>query len=646
MAARALQRMQLQPAVLQRLSERNITTARDLLLSTHIDLVEVLDLNPDEVERLVQHVSSTIIPQPVTVLDLHRSSMSQASHLATHLQDLDHVLKGGIPCGGITELVGPGGVGKTQLCLMLSVSALLASAASAAPPSNSQPGTVLYIDTEKKFSTSRLVEIAQRRWPADFASQAAVQALTQRLLVITPTSSADLLARLMALESTIIDHSVRLIVIDSIAAFARSEFDRAQIAERQQTLGQQAAALKYLAEAFRIPVLVTNQVTTRIQGPAGYAFDATSSSHAPETSGQSHLTAALGTMWAHAVNTRLVLETAGGARFTKIAKCPSAPNAVFAYAVTASGLELQPDVPVPVILQGSCVDMAIANEIEFEPEMVADIHIISEAPKASEFRSTHRAQPSHQCEHLLQQGASSDVYLQRERMAMAVRLGYDCVAVAHQAKDRLTEQDRCSIEPFDEAALAAAAQAFSTNSPILASYDILAVQPLSERVMHQACTSLDVDIIALDMSRRMPFKFRPATIKAALSRGIHFEICYSTALRDDSARRNLFSHVAGLVRATRGQGIVVSSGARAAFDLRGPYDVLNLATLFGLHEGHAKAALTSRCQAVVEHARLRKAYKGAIRIDRVPLAAAGSEPGYMMVGASLSLCIDHTPGRK
>jgi hypothetical protein len=59
----------------------------------------------------------------------------------------------------------------------------------------------------------------------------------------------------------------------------------------------QASRLKYLAETFSIPVLVTNQVTTRIGGGGG---------------GGGHLTAALGTLWAHAVNTRLVLELAQG----------------------------------------------------------------------------------------------------------------------------------------------------------------------------------------------------------------------------------------------------------------------------------------------------------------------------------------------
>jgi RAD51-like protein 1 len=66
-------------------------------------------------------------------------------------------------------------------------------------------------------------------------------------------------------------------------------------------LSVQASRLKYLAEAFSIPILVTNQVTTYIGDSSGGG------------GGGGHLTAALGTLWAHAVNTRLVLESVQGA---------------------------------------------------------------------------------------------------------------------------------------------------------------------------------------------------------------------------------------------------------------------------------------------------------------------------------------------
>ena len=40
-----------------------------------------------------------------------------------------------------------------------------------------------------------------------------------------------------ALEASIIDHNVKLVVVDSIAALARSEFSRDKIVDRQQLLG-------------------------------------------------------------------------------------------------------------------------------------------------------------------------------------------------------------------------------------------------------------------------------------------------------------------------------------------------------------------------------------------------------------------------
>lgn len=56
---------------------------------------------------------------------------------------------------------------------------------------------------------------------------------------------------------------IKLIVLDSIAALLRTEFgggEAAALAARGEMLGQQAALLKAVAEANRIPVVVTNQV--------------------------------------------------------------------------------------------------------------------------------------------------------------------------------------------------------------------------------------------------------------------------------------------------------------------------------------------------------------------------------------------------
>jgi RAD51-like protein 1 len=244
---------------------------------------------------------------------------------------------------------GPAGAGKTQLCKQLTVCAQLPVL------HGGMGGGVIYIDTEAKFSAARLDEIARARWPDRFATDAALEALTRGVVVFTPTTSAELLARLDGLEKLIIERGAKLVVVDSIAgasraacacwndrmellltcmcvssafvhlhtpplALMRSEYGREQLAERQTALGQQASRLKQLAEAFRIPIVVTNQVTAvRLSGVGGGAFEHYSNPDAGATGSDAHIAAALGTKWAHDVNTRLALEvTADGERLITV----------------------------------------------------------------------------------------------------------------------------------------------------------------------------------------------------------------------------------------------------------------------------------------------------------------------------------------
>lgn len=129
---------------------------------------------------------------------------------------------------------------------------------------------------------------------------------------------------------------VKLVIIDSIASLLRAEFGgRDGAIRRAEMLGQQISLLKQLAERMQIVVLVTNQVTTiMIMGDD----DATAGRGGarPSTSGPT-LGAALGVKWAHAVNTRLQLESAGGERWVCIAKSPMAPAVRVPYVIEGGG---------------------------------------------------------------------------------------------------------------------------------------------------------------------------------------------------------------------------------------------------------------------------------------------------------------------
>jgi RAD51-like protein 1 len=328
MSGRRLARVGLENDIVNGLSARGVNTARELLELTAEDISELLDVSLQDAKAVQSRVAQTVCPEPVTVLALLQRRATEPHHLSFDLKPLDEALRGGIPVGGITELVGPAGVGKTQFCKQLAVRVQL-------PVSEGGlGGSVIFIDTESRFSAARLVEIARTRWPQRFASDEAAEALARNVVLFSPASSAELQQRLESLEATIIERGARLVIVDSIAALVRSEFGRERLVERQALLGEQAARLKVLAEAFRIPVLVTNQVTTKSGERA--AFDAARSRDvAPGADVDAVVSAALGTKWAHDVNLRLALEQgdATGQRYVSIAKSSSAPPLRFPYEV-------------------------------------------------------------------------------------------------------------------------------------------------------------------------------------------------------------------------------------------------------------------------------------------------------------------------
>ena len=65
------------------------------------------------------------------------------------------------------------------------------------------------------------------------------------------------------------------------------------------------------------------------------------------------------------------------------------------------------------------------------------------------------------------------------------------------------------------------------------------VRPTSEKLLQQACSSLDCDLISLDLSVRHMYHFKPRILGLGITRGLKFEICYASSIHDLSARRNL-----------------------------------------------------------------------------------------------------------
>ncbi|RWR76874.1 hypothetical protein CKAN_00533700 [Cinnamomum micranthum f. kanehirae] len=238
----------------------------------------------------------------------------------------------------------------------------------------------------------------------------------------------------------------------------------------------------------------------------------------------------------------------------------------------------------------------------------------------------------------------------------AMELGYSGVAYNRTIKGVMSESDRCQIPLFPLSSLLKAAPALSSTvrfhrellgvrldspfrqytrltvavetaihasalnsgNPILKTYDLVAVRPLNQAAFDQACKVSAVDLISIDFSQKLPFRLKFPMVKAAIERGIHFEVTYSHLISDVKARSQILSGAQLLVDWTRGKNIIIASAAPTANELRGPYDVANLSSLLGLSMERAKAAVSKNCRSLIANALRKKQYhKETVRIEQI-----------------------------
>ncbi|KAK1588742.1 hypothetical protein Q3G72_026576 [Acer saccharum] len=352
MANKLICEMRLPKSIANIFAARNIITAKDALSLTEFELMELLDVGLSDVKSALAHISEIVSPPYQTALLLMEQRVRNeqlGGHLPTRLKGLDAALCGGIPFGVLTEVVGPAGIGKTQFCLKLSLLASLPA------HYGGLDGRVIYIDVESKFSSRRMIEIGARSFPEIFHLKGMAQEMAGRILVLRPTSLSEFTERFDLKEDSI-SLSLRN---DSVGLEAAKSFKAVLIGDNIRSLAecliacyrkprmlQLGTMIWSLAEFSRIPVVVTNQVRSQNRDEScPYSFQVQDKGKTKEDSTryESHLVAALGIHWAHAVTIRLVLEAKSGQRFIKVAKSPISPPLAFPFIITSSGISLLTD---------------------------------------------------------------------------------------------------------------------------------------------------------------------------------------------------------------------------------------------------------------------------------------------------------------
>ncbi|KAM4525866.1 ribonuclease P protein subunit p30 isoform 1-T1 [Fundulus diaphanus] len=227
----------------------------------------------------------------------------------------------------------------------------------------------------------------------------------------------------------------------------------------------------------------------------------------------------------------------------------------------------------------------------------------------------------------------ADTKRMKSLIETAAHLGFSTVAINYVFEPKAKKQEVPSPMPISEligklpmvqghscpirvlnrlTVVMSEASHFRPNASEYRPFDLLAVQPTTEKLFHAACMLCDVDIICILVTERLPFFFKRAPINGSIDRGVVFEVSYASALRDITMRRYTIANAVCLMESCKGKNVILSSAAEKALELRGPYDIVNLGVLFGLSDTDSKEAVTSTCRAVLLHAEARKTASGIV----------------------------------
>ncbi|KOB74003.1 Ribonuclease P [Operophtera brumata] len=155
------------------------------------------------------------------------------------------------------------------------------------------------------------------------------------------------------------------------------------------------------------------------------------------------------------------------------------------------------------------------------------------------------------------------------------------------------------------------------QSENLKKYDIIAVVPKTLSAFQYACGSMDIDMISLETNCRIPFKVNRKLYRQAIERGIFFELTYSPAIRDSTARKNIITTAHNYYAVGKSKNIVITSGAESYMHLRGVHDVISIGFLFGLNSNESMESIRSNARTLILKAEGRRHGKHHMVIQTV-----------------------------
>jgi len=295
--------------IASKLRAAGYTTIEAIAVTPPLEIAEKTKLGFNTILK-IQNAARKMLSTDFRTAQEYYEIRKNMKRCTTGCKKLDEILGGGVETQALTELIGEYGSGKTQICMMLSVTAQLPY------EKGGLEGKVAFIDTEGTFMPERIYQIASGLGlePSEVASN---------ILVARAFNSSHQCLLIDRLFTLCPENNVKLVIVDSMISHFRGEYiGRETLSERQQKLNQYLHKLIRLAEAYNLAVVITNQVQSN---PAAFYGD----SNRP----------AGGNVMAHACTHRVYLRRGSkGVRVAKIIDSPYLPEREAYFRITEKGI--------------------------------------------------------------------------------------------------------------------------------------------------------------------------------------------------------------------------------------------------------------------------------------------------------------------
>lgn len=280
----AIENLPINPNIITKLKKANLLSFKKTLNFSLPELQRIAKLSAYEANIVCQAVSSAELNSSIVdAYSILTDSDSYREHVGFEFFKNRSSLYG-IYTGTITEICGESGSGKTQLCLLLSICALMPKHL------GGLDSKVIYIHSEGEFPIKRFVELSKAFKERNIECKDFN--FTDNLIL----KKVFYLKEIMHVLQTTIPELLqkqpipKVIIIDSVAALLRSEYDSFNL--RNVIIKQLATELWKLANTYRIAIICVNQISGSVQ-------------RNDNSTSVSKDIPSLGLLWAHSLTTRL-----------------------------------------------------------------------------------------------------------------------------------------------------------------------------------------------------------------------------------------------------------------------------------------------------------------------------------------------------